>query len=178
MAQESIFHKLIKNENSYTQLLCNILKRDENFRNDFFSLIGVAASSLNAVRIQAQRGLGCHGQADILIQSSTIYMIIEVKTESLRSMTDNQFLSTPQGYLRWLEQKMTERTEGWLIYLIPANWSLLEDKRDEILKYQRGGRERWRSCRHDPLGSSHRSSRGERTADRIFGHRGVPFSAL
>jgi hypothetical protein len=137
MPQESIFHKLIKNENSYTQLLCNMLRRDGKFRDDFFSLIGVPISPMNASRIQTQKGLEGHGQADILIESSNIYIIVEVKTESLRRMTDNQLLSTPKGYLRWLERKLADSAEGWLIYLVPANWELLEDKKDEILVYQR-----------------------------------------
>ena len=137
MPQESIFHKLIKNENSYTQLLCNILRRDGGFRNDFFNLVGVQTTSLGAVRIQTQKGLAGHGQADILMQSSSICMIIEVKTEALRSMTDKQLLNTPKSYLRWLEQKVAESKEAWLIYLVPATWSLLDEKTDAIGRYER-----------------------------------------
>jgi hypothetical protein len=38
MPHESIFHKLVKNENSYTQLLRNLMVRNDVFRTEFLSL--------------------------------------------------------------------------------------------------------------------------------------------
>ena len=46
---DSIFHKLVTKENSYTQLLCNMMKRDEGVRRTLLTLLaGGRTRSLHA----------------------------------------------------------------------------------------------------------------------------------
>lgn len=141
MPKESIFHKLIKSENSYTQLLCNMMKRDGGFRSDFLDKCDVHLKELvKASDIRTQVRLTKSGQADILIQSNgphRVCIIVEVKTESYRGMTEKQkLLDHPASYQQWLEKQMADGSDAWLIFLVPASWKHRADKRQEIESYR------------------------------------------
>jgi hypothetical protein len=144
MPTESIFHKLIRSENSYTQLLCNMLKRDGDFRGDFLDQFAHHLKELvNPSDICTQVRLPKCGQPDILIQSRNLSMIIEVKTESRRGMTEKQkLLDNPASYQSWLERVAAGRSEAWLVFLVPASWEHRPEKEQEIKRYQRRGREK------------------------------------
>jgi hypothetical protein len=129
MAFESIFHKLIKNENSYTQLLCNVLKRDEAFRGKFLTLMGVGRpESVKPPHIESQTRLGDCGQADIRISGPDLCMVIEVKTECFRPLEDSQQPDRlDRSYAAWLQANAKPGAVKKLAYLVPANWEHRDD---------------------------------------------------
>lgn len=139
MPQESIFHKLIKSENSYTQLLCNIMKRDREFRRVFLDRFDNQLNALvNASDIRAQVGLHGCGQADILIQSDRLCMVIEIKTESHRDVTGKQrLLDNPATYQGWLRKQKSSGREAWLVFIVPASWKRRIELTREIEDYRR-----------------------------------------
>jgi len=141
MPEESIFHRLVKDENSYTQLLCNMVKRDGGFRSKFLSKCDVRPRDrVESWDIRTQVRLNKCGQADILIQSNgpdRVCIIVEVKTESHRGMTDKQkLLDHPASYQRWLEKQMADGSDAWLIFLVPASWKHRADKQQEMKRYR------------------------------------------
>jgi hypothetical protein len=148
MPKESIFHKLVKSENSYTQLLCNMMKRDGDFRGDFLDQFGSRIKEMvDPSDIRTQVRLPKCGQADILIQSPQqspkLNMIVEVKTESRRGMTDKQrLLDNPASYQRWLEKQKVAGSEAWLVFLVPESWKYRPEKEQEIEGYKRRGQEK------------------------------------
>jgi len=140
MPHESIFHKLVKNENSYTQLLCNIIKRDAIFRSAFLGRFGGHLEGLvKPSHIHSQKRLDKCGQADIFIKSPGVCLIIEVKTEPHRGRTDKQMLDTANNYRQYLEnQKSIEPSlETWLVFLVPAAWIHRADVKREIEMFER-----------------------------------------
>src|SRR5579863_4468567 len=144
MPKESIFHKLIKNENSYSQLLCNMMRREGDFRGDFLDQFSKHLKErVKASDIRTQVRLPKCGQADILIRSDKLCMIVEVKTESHRGVTDRQgLLDNPQSYQAWLEEQKAAGSEAWLVFLVPETWKNLPEKEQEIDDYKRRGREK------------------------------------
>jgi hypothetical protein len=139
MPKESIFHKLIKSENSYSQLLCNMMKRDRGLRDAFLGLVSERLKGrVNPPDISTQVRLPNGGQADILIRSDKLCMIVEVKTESHRGVTDRQELrDNPQSYLALLEEQEAAGSEAWLVFLVPESWENRPGKEQEIKDYKR-----------------------------------------
>lgn len=139
MSNESIFNKLVRGENAHTQLLCNLLKRENVFREALLeNLSPHLANFVQAAHLKTQVHLAGCGQADILIRSPQLTIIIEVKTEVHRSLTEKQqLLDHPASYLRWLEREKAKGSEAWLVFLVPASWKHREQKEDEITAYQK-----------------------------------------
>jgi hypoxanthine-DNA glycosylase len=110
---ESIFHKVVRNENSYTQLLCNMMKRDQVFCRTLLTLFAgenprwrFGGESFSP---QTRPRDNC-GQPDLIIESTTHCMIVEVKTESHRVCTPKQeLLNTGRGYLSELKNRHDSR---------------------------------------------------------------------
>jgi hypothetical protein len=144
MSKESIFHKLIKNENSYTQLLSNILMRNGGFRGDFLDLFDKHLKErVEPTNIRTQVALPQCGQVDILIRSPGLCIIVEVKTELGRAVTEKQrLLDNPASYQLWLERQKAAGSEAWLIFLVPASWKYRPETEKEIQGYRRRGLEK------------------------------------
>jgi hypothetical protein len=138
MSKESIFHKLVRGENAFTQLLCNMMKRDEGFRARFLESLGEhLTGQVAATHLRAQVHLEGCGQADILIRSPQLTMIIEVKTEDQRGLTERQdLLDRPNSYRSWLEEKKANGSEAWLVFLVPTSWKYRDEKQVEIAAYK------------------------------------------
>lgn len=139
MAKETIFHKLVKNENSYTQLLRNLMVRDDVFRTEFLSLFfgERQAKHVLAAHVHSQYKLENGGQPDILILTSSSCLIIEVKTENLTGRTPKQVLRSvseddPVTYLHYLQSKRLMGFDTALVFLVPPAWKHWRDLEDEI----------------------------------------------
>jgi hypothetical protein len=139
MAKETIFHKLVTNENSYTQLLRNLMVRDDVFRTEFLSLFfGVKqARNVLAAHVHSQYKLDNGGQPDILILTSSSCLIIEVKTQNLTGRTPKQALRSaseddPVTYLHYLQSKSLMGFDTALVFLVPPAWKHWRDLEDEI----------------------------------------------
>jgi hypothetical protein len=139
MSEESIFHKLIKGENAYTQLLRNVMVRDDGFRGGLLDLFDERLKDwVNPGHVRTQVPLPRCGQADILIRSPRLSMIVEAKTETHRTVTDKQrLLDNPASYQSWLEMEKANGSEAWLVFLVPASWKYRDDKEDEITAYKK-----------------------------------------
>lgn len=140
MAKETIFHKLVKNENSYTQLLRNLMVRDDVFRTEFLSLLfgEQKANHVLAAHVHSQYKLENGGQPDILVLTSSSCLIIEIKTENLTGRTPKQALSSsdseddPVTYLHYLQSKSLMGFDTTLVFLLPPAWKHWRDLEDEI----------------------------------------------
>lgn len=140
MAEQSIFHNVVKAEPDYTQLLCNLLKRDENenFRKSFFEKIGLGAEVVTPSEIQAEVHLDGHGRADIRVKTETVCVIVEIKTELRRGLRDTQLLDHDKetGYLRYLQEQLKDR-RARLVFLIPAASKFAPHIREMVQEYKR-----------------------------------------
>ena len=139
MAGESIFHNLVKSENSYTRLLRNLMVRDTAFRTEFLSLFlrEEQAKSISAKHVLSQKRLGDCGQPDLLIETGNLSLIIEVKTENLTGGTPKQLLrpstcDRPETYLDYLQKKSSEKCHALLVFLVPHAWKYRPKFQDQI----------------------------------------------
>jgi hypothetical protein len=151
MTQQSIFHNIVSRETAYTQLLCNLLKRDSTFCSAFLKGCGVEDSlAVDPADIAAERRLDHRsGQADILIEAPNLCMIIEIKTELHRGKQSTQ--ETPEideideindndeNYLGWLRRrkKSSPSTMTRLVFLIPSQWVHRTGVEEQIEKYEK-----------------------------------------
>jgi hypothetical protein len=148
LADESIFQGIVRNENSFTQLLYNLMTRDELFRKDVLSLFAGETRSRSTVRanIYIEKHLPNGGRADLLIENPDLAIIVEVKTEHLRGRTAKQLLSglddNPKSYLAYLESRRSLGARGLLVFLVPPDWRRKADLEDEIAGYVRQGRDK------------------------------------
>ncbi len=138
MAEQSIFHNVVKAEPAYTQLLCNLLKRDKNFRSAFLCKIGIGDEVVSASDIEAEVYLNGNGRADIRIKTKTVCVIIEIKTEFVRGLEDTQLLDTKKErcYRIYLEAQKKAGIRAILVFLIPAAWKYSADIEEMIKAYK------------------------------------------
>jgi hypothetical protein len=123
MVDKSIFHNIVKRETAYTQLLCNMLKRDRNFRDELLRKCGLDPTTIKSSDIEAEKRLGEYGQADILIRSSRVWLIIELKTETHRGRESTQEIEDKgKTYLGWLRAEAPVGTISRLLFLVPSEW--------------------------------------------------------
>jgi hypothetical protein len=125
MASNSIFRKVVSNENSYTQLLCNLMIRFQGFGNSVLEhlLPPGYASHINDTEIQTQHRLREGGCPDILIRSSGVLALVEVKLDPQRGLTNRQAQSDEaedRTYLDFLSKEKDRKT--CLTFLIPKRW--------------------------------------------------------
>jgi hypothetical protein len=126
MWAESIFHKLVKDENSYTQLLCNLMRRDSVFREAVLAnLIDKdLREEVKAHHIHTQMYLWQkrhYGYADIYIETPNLAIIVEIKTDLHRGMTIRQ--SAPESrdsYVKYLKGR--KRRVALVAFLVPLDW--------------------------------------------------------
>jgi hypothetical protein len=120
---QNVFHKLVSNENSTTQLLCNLLQFDD-FRAMFLELIipGIDSSEAAGSHIDAEIAYDECGRPDIRIRSENVLALIELKVRKDTSCTVNQ----PQEYMKFLREQNEPIRR--LVFLIPTDWR----PRDEL----------------------------------------------
>jgi hypothetical protein len=144
MSNESIFHRIVTSENSYTQLLCNTLKREPSLLGDLLGLADIKLRDpIKPEDIRPQVGLNECGQVDLLIRSDTLTVIFEVKIHPHRPLEESQKLDGKRpGYKEWLEREKAEGHDAWLVYLVPGNWEYRQDNNKEIERYKRSSGQR------------------------------------
>ena len=129
----SVFYKLVTDENSTTQLLCNLLQFDD-FRVAFLQLIlpGIDLAEVKWGHIRPQIRYLNSGQPDIQIRNERVFVLIEVKVTADRDCTDQ-----PSRYIELLrEQKEPIRR---LVFLVPSNWFKLDKLRQDFQTLQSVG---------------------------------------
>lgn len=146
MMVESIFHKVITTENSLTQLLCNLMKRDKVFCGEILALFTRenAVKLFGDLHISTQRRLSNQcGQTDLMIESSELCIIVEVKTALHRGCTEAQKLKVDgNNYLSYLQDQHNVGKEVALAFLVPHNWKFREEVKEEIACLKKIGTER------------------------------------
>lgn len=124
MPRDTVFFRLAKNENSFTELLCNLLMRDE-FRERVLPVLAPEIAKLNGnLSIHTQESFEC-GRPDLIIKSADFLAFVEVKLNRTRGVTPYQQLENCDDldlttYLRYLQAQPNPRTR--LVFLIPADW--------------------------------------------------------
>lgn len=119
MTRDSVFFKLAKDENSFTELLCNLLVRDD-FGVQVLPLLcpKTPPSSLAGATITTQEIDKDCGRPDIVIRTDEACGLVEVKLDPRRGLTNHQ--KPGCGYHDYLmKQNVLHRQ---LLFLVPANW--------------------------------------------------------
>jgi hypothetical protein len=123
MNHDSIFHKLVMNEDSHTQLLCNLMEQRRDFRRVFLGLIlspAFASEIDQNIRTRIEVQPNC-GRPDLIIQSDRVSALVEVKIRISQGCTPNQ----PEGYFQALLQET--RSSRWLVFLVPRGWEHVQE---------------------------------------------------
>jgi hypothetical protein len=117
MPRANIFENLVTNENSLTELLCN-LTRCSSFRRPFLArlLSDECSSHIAQDDIDTQERLDGCGQPDLIIRNDEVYALIEVKVRDDRGCTIYQ----PDGYFESLLR--SKSPERWLVFVLPRGW--------------------------------------------------------
>ncbi|MGH9688217.1 MAG: hypothetical protein ACRD5K_14125 [Candidatus Acidiferrales bacterium] len=125
--RESIFHKLVSDENEFTQLLRNLLVRSDEFRRRVLSLFlgEEKASQVPPNKIETQVLLRKFGRPDIRIDARGLCLLLEVKVDARCGLTGYQKPLTaegkPGGYAGFL-LKECPAEERLLAFLAPDQW--------------------------------------------------------
>ncbi|MGH9670305.1 MAG: hypothetical protein ACRD3A_09350 [Terriglobales bacterium] len=113
----NIFHNLVTDENSTTELLCNLM-RFSAFRRPLLARLFSDAISLQIGwdDIETQVELGDCGRPDLRVSNERVLALVEIKVSQYQGLTDNQ----PGGYFEFLAKD--ETPERWLVFLVPRTW--------------------------------------------------------
>jgi len=96
LSELSIFHKVATKEDDYTQILCNLMKRQEGkeLRTSVLSMIlgnSDLASQVSPDQIDTQVSMREAGRPDLIVESPVVYAVIEVKLNPRRGLTAYHF---------------------------------------------------------------------------------------
>ena len=113
----NIFHNLVTDEDSTTELLCNLM-RFAAFRRPLLArfLSEACAAQIAYDDIDTQVDLGGSGRPDIIIRNDKVCALMEVQVTQYQELTGNQ----PDGYFSFLSKDKTP--ERWLVFLVPKGW--------------------------------------------------------
>jgi len=126
MSRPNVFHNLVTNENSATELLCNAMRFDPLRRavlGLFFS--DACSSKIADVDIDTQVSL-VQGRPDLVVSNDEVYSFVEVKVEEHCRLTANQ----PHGYYNCLLED--KRAQRWLVFLIPSGWFYRDQLKESL----------------------------------------------
>ena len=123
--RDNIFQNIVKDENSFTELLCNMMKY-KDFQNIFSRFFGIETSE---TKVDTQYRTKKNGIPDLVISYDNGIEFIEAKISD-RRLTKNQ----PEGYVE--ELKNESKTTKKLYFIIPKNYYFKKDleKRKENIK--------------------------------------------
>jgi hypothetical protein len=124
---ENVFYNLATDENSTTELLCNLM-RFSAFRTPFLRLFlpEAAARDVAWEDFDTQLATTGGGRPDLQIKNNDIVALIEIKVSAGLGPTPHQ----RRGYFEFLQQQDT--AECWLIFLVPRNWAHGEELNREL----------------------------------------------
>jgi hypothetical protein len=117
----NIFHNLVTDENSTTELLCNLM-RFAAFRRPLLTFLFQKSFVLDKISFEdiSTQATIERGRPDIFISNDDISALIEVKVTKFQSLTENQ----PDGYFSFLAKQ--NKGERWLVFLVPKGWRQLQ----------------------------------------------------
>jgi hypothetical protein len=118
MPRANIFDNVVTNENSMTELLCNLMRLSPAFRRALLArfLSDQCSSRISEAEIYTQEGLDGCGRPDLIIRNEEVFALIEVKVQDHCGLTRNQ----PDGYFEALLKD--DRPRRWLVFLVPKDW--------------------------------------------------------
>src|SRR5689334_942515 len=95
MIHDSIFYKLVTDEDSYTQLLCNFMRVSGEFRTRVLGLFlsQELASRVAPDHIRSQGVIQGCGRPDIVVKNEQACVLLEVKVDPKRGLTCYQEIS-------------------------------------------------------------------------------------
>jgi hypothetical protein len=132
----SIFYKITqKNENSVTELLCNLF-RIKYFRDiclEFFGIDKKLLDKISLENIRTQFKTEESGIPDIVIETDNLEYIIENKIQPNRDLQENQKENYTDFLLKF--QKMQGKHIGY-IFLVPENYKYKEEIEEVERKYK------------------------------------------
>lgn len=138
MASAAVFYKLVNKEDDYTQLLCNLMQRNADFRNRVLRLFlsEESASEIKPNHIRTQCVLPECGRPDIVIQTPSLCALVEVKINPKRALSPNQEPAPYgqkelKGYVRFLQGCKVR--EKWMVFLVPQDWKYREELQRMLL---------------------------------------------
>ncbi|MEO5348082.1 MAG: PD-(D/E)XK nuclease family protein [Magnetococcus sp. YQC-3] len=118
---ENLFlYRVIKDENSATEMLCNLMAFSP-FRQKFLKLLQLSDETIACIAYQhfsTQVDTGTYGRPDMEIRNKSVHLLIEVKLNPWTNLTGNQ----PKGYLQFLSDKADINKERCLIFLLPPSY--------------------------------------------------------
>jgi hypothetical protein len=116
---ENVFFKLVTDENSTTELLCNLL-RFPGFRIPFLELFLPAriAGEVKWEDFDTQVRLPEHGCPDLQIRNESVLALLEVKVR--RGLAPTNYQMT--GYFDYLASDRSNIHDRFLFFLVPKNW--------------------------------------------------------
>jgi hypothetical protein len=118
----NIFYNLVTDENSTTELLCNLM-RFSAFRTPFLRqfLSETAATEVAWEDFDTQVGIAGSGRPDLQIWTKDFVALIEIKVAPGVGLTANQ----PKEYIEFLCNQNAR--ECWLVFLVPKGWQYIRD---------------------------------------------------
>lgn len=123
----NIFHNLVTDEDSTTELLCNLM-RFAAFRRPLLArfLSEASAKQIAYEDVETQVDLGRFGRPDVIIRNDELCALVEVKVTQYQGPTGSQ----PEGYFSFLLKDKTP--ERWLIFLVPEGWVYLRSLEESL----------------------------------------------
>ena len=124
----NVFHNIVTDENSTTELLCNLLQF-EDFRVQFLELIlpGIDSSEIAWDHIETQIDHADFGRPDIQIRNGSVLAFIEVKVVAGLDTTVNQPRDTSVSIQNWeIESRSACSRKAISKRLPPQFWGQLE----------------------------------------------------
>jgi hypothetical protein len=126
--RDNIFQNIVNDENSFTELLCNMMKYDD-FKNIFLEFIGINDVINFDFDTQYRTGKSqANGRPDFIVSSENDFIFIEIKIGDA-NLTRNQ----PKGYLKELSLMAIENK--YLYFILPRNYKFEEELKSKIEKY-------------------------------------------
>ena len=132
--EQNIFHNLVTDENSTTEVLCNLMQFTAFRRLLLAKLLPglpeTCASQISFDDIDTQARFDDCGQPDLIIKNDVLYALVEVKIYPFRAPTVNQ----PNGYFKVLTDDKDKTPERWLVFLVPKGWEYRQCLNEDLKK--------------------------------------------
>jgi hypothetical protein len=123
----NVFHKLVTNEDTLTELLCNLMQFSVFRRAVVARLLEErCAATIEYADIDTQIVFRDYGRPDLVIDNDDVYAFVEVKIVLDRPLTENQL----DAYLNRLSKD--GRRDRWLVFLVPRKWIYVQDLQRSI----------------------------------------------
>jgi hypothetical protein len=121
MNRNNLFENIVIDENSFTELLCNLLSLSTQFKEKFFKFLGIRNHGEYEFDTQYPTDKKQkNGRVDLIIYSDEKFFFIENKINNT-GLTENQ----PKGYLRELS-KMDYHKKN-LYFIVPRYYSHMDE---------------------------------------------------